>query len=62
MDAGIVMTAAMNAACDIFIVNANDIHQPILCDKGNDGARVVYFSPRLLADAREGAEWCMRVA
>jgi AraC-like DNA-binding protein len=42
---------------DIFIVNANDIHQPILCNKANDGALVVYFSPRLFADASEGAEW-----
>jgi len=42
---------------DIFIVNANDIHQPILCNEGNDGALVVYFSPRLFADASEGAEW-----
>jgi hypothetical protein len=42
---------------DIFIVNANDIHQPILCGKSNEGALVVYFSPRLFADASEGAEW-----
>jgi AraC-like DNA-binding protein len=42
---------------DIFIVNANDIHQPILSNEGNDGALVVYFSPRLFADAGESAEW-----
>lgn len=42
---------------DIFIVNANDIHQPVLLDKDNSGALVVYFSPRLFADAGESAEW-----
>jgi AraC-like DNA-binding protein len=42
---------------DIFIVNANDIHQPILRNERNDGALVVYFSPRLFGDASEGAEW-----
>ena len=42
---------------DIFIVNANDIHQPILRTKGNTGALVVYFSPRLFADSGESAEW-----
>lgn len=42
---------------DIFIVNANDIHQPILRSKANDGALVVYFSSRLFADPCESAEW-----
>lgn len=42
---------------DIFIVNANDIHQPILRNQGNEGALVVYFSSRLFDDTSEGAEW-----
>ena len=42
---------------DIFIVNANDIHQPILRSKDNNGALVVYFSPRLFSDTGESAEW-----
>ena len=42
---------------DIFIVNANDIHQPILRSRDNNGALVVYFSSRLFADTGESAEW-----
>jgi len=42
---------------DIFIVNANDIHQPILRSRINEGALVVYFSSRLFADSGESAEW-----
>lgn len=44
-------------AGDIFVVNANDLHQPILDSRRNDGAVVVYFSPRLFSDSVESAEW-----
>lgn len=42
---------------DIFIVNANDIHQPILSTRENRGALVTYFQASLFGDAEEGAQW-----
>lgn len=33
---------------DMFIVNAGDVHQPVLDRKQNDGAVVLYFRPALL--------------
>lgn len=42
---------------DVFIVNANDIHQPILRRRRNKGAIATYFSPRLFGDARECGDW-----
>jgi AraC-like DNA-binding protein len=42
---------------DVFIVNANDIHQPILRKAVNEGALVVYFSPRLFATDQDSAQW-----
>ena len=42
---------------DVFIVNANDIHQPILKKRANNGAIVVYFSSRVFGDADESADW-----
>jgi AraC-like DNA-binding protein len=42
---------------DIFIVNANDIHQPILSTRKNRGALVTYFRASLFADAEEAAQW-----
>jgi AraC-like DNA-binding protein len=42
---------------DVFIVNANDIHQPILRRQRNQGAIATYFSPRLFGDAQECGDW-----
>jgi AraC-like DNA-binding protein len=42
---------------DVFIVNANDIHQPILRRRRNQGAIATYFSPRLFGDAQECGDW-----
>ena len=42
---------------DVFIVNANDIHQPILSRPDNGGALVIYFRASLFGDADECAEW-----
>lgn len=42
---------------DVFIVNANDIHQPILSRPDNGGALVTYFRASLFGDADECAEW-----
>ena len=42
---------------DVFIVNANDIHQPILDSANNRGAVVTYFRGSLFGDAEEGAQW-----
>jgi AraC-like DNA-binding protein len=42
---------------DVFIVNANDIHQPILRRERNKGAIATYFSPRLFGDAQECGDW-----
>jgi AraC-like DNA-binding protein len=42
---------------DIFVVNANDIHQPILRTPKNRGALVTYFRASLFGDAEEAAQW-----
>lgn len=42
---------------DVFIVNANDVHQPILRRQRNQGAVATYFSPRLFGDAKECGDW-----
>jgi AraC-like DNA-binding protein len=42
---------------DLFLVNANDIHQPILRGKRNRGAVVTYFRSSLFADPEECAQW-----
>ena len=42
---------------DVFIVNANDIHQPILASPGNRGAVVTYFRASLFGDPEECAQW-----
>jgi AraC-like DNA-binding protein len=42
---------------DVFIVNANDIHQPILRTARNRGALVTYFRAALFADPEECALW-----
>jgi len=42
---------------DVFIVNANDIHQPIIPQAGNAGALVTYFGASLFGDAEECSQW-----
>lgn len=42
---------------DIFIVNANDIHQPIIPEPKNGGALVTYFRASLFPDPEECAQW-----
>jgi AraC-like DNA-binding protein len=42
---------------DVFIVNANDIHQPILPSPNNGGALVTYFRGSLFGDPEECAQW-----
>lgn len=42
---------------DVFIVNANDIHQPILRRDRNQGAIVTYFSASLFGDSQECGDW-----
>ncbi len=42
---------------DVFIVNANDIHQPILESPKNRGALVTYFRASLFGDPEECAQW-----
>jgi AraC-like DNA-binding protein len=42
---------------DVFIVNANDIHQPILPSRDNRGALVIYFRASLFKDPEECAQW-----
>jgi AraC-like DNA-binding protein len=42
---------------DIFIVNANDIHQPIIPKPKNGGAMVTYFRASLFGDPEESAQW-----
>jgi AraC-like DNA-binding protein len=42
---------------DLFIVNANEIHQPILRGRRNRGAVVTYFRASLFADPEECAQW-----
>jgi AraC-like DNA-binding protein len=42
---------------DVFIVNANDIHQPILASPENRGAVVTYFRSSLFGDPDECAQW-----
>src|SRR5688572_26811582 len=42
---------------DVFIVNANDIHQPILASPDNRGAVVTYFRGSLFGDPEECAQW-----
>jgi AraC-like DNA-binding protein len=42
---------------DVFIVNANDIHQPILASPRNRGAVVTYFRGSLFGDPEECAQW-----
>jgi AraC-like DNA-binding protein len=42
---------------DLFIVNANEIHQPILRGRRNRGAVVTYFRSGLFADPEECAQW-----
>lgn len=44
-------------AGDVFIVNSNDIHQPVLRAARNDGAIVTYFSDRIFGSAEESGEW-----
>jgi AraC-like DNA-binding protein len=45
------------AAGDVFIVNANDIHQPVIPEPGNRGALVTYFRGSLYRDPEECAQW-----
>ena len=45
------------AAGDIFIVNANDLHQPVMPEPGNRGALVTYFRGSLYRDPEEAAQW-----
>jgi AraC-like DNA-binding protein len=45
------------AAGDIFIVNANDMHQPVMPEAGNRGALVTYFRGSLYRDPEECAQW-----
>jgi AraC-like DNA-binding protein len=42
---------------DVFIVNANDIHQPVIPSAGNRGALVTYFRGSLFRDPEESAQW-----
>jgi AraC-like DNA-binding protein len=42
---------------DIFIVNANAIHQPIIPRAHNAGALVTYFAASLFGDAEECSQW-----
>lgn len=42
---------------DVFIVDANDIHQPILASPDNRGAVVTYFRGSLFGDPEECAQW-----
>lgn len=42
---------------DLFIVNANEIHQPTLRGQRNRGAVVTYFRASLFADPEESAQW-----
>jgi AraC-like DNA-binding protein len=42
---------------DLFIVNSNEIHQPILRGQRNRGAVVTYFRASLFADPDECAQW-----
>jgi AraC-like DNA-binding protein len=45
------------AAGDVFIVNANDLHQPVIPKPGNRGAMVAYFRGSLYGDPEECAQW-----
>jgi AraC-like DNA-binding protein len=42
---------------DVFIVNANDVHQPIIPARENQGAMVTYFRGSLYRDPEECAQW-----
>jgi hypothetical protein len=42
---------------DVFIVNANEIHQPILATPRNQGALVTYFRASLFGDPEECSQW-----
>lgn len=42
---------------DVFIVNAGDIHQPILATPDNRGAVVTYFRGSLFGDPEECTQW-----
>lgn len=42
---------------DVFIVNANDMHQPVIPAAGNGGAVVTYFRGSLYRDPEECAQW-----
>jgi AraC-like DNA-binding protein len=42
---------------DIFIVNANEIHQPIIPRAHNEGALVTYFGASLFGDPEECSQW-----
>jgi len=42
---------------DVFIVNANDMHQPVIPAPGNRGALVTYFRGSLFRDPEECAQW-----
>lgn len=42
---------------DVFIVNANDVHQPIIPVAANRGALVTYFRGSLFGDPEECALW-----
>ena len=41
---------------DVFIVNGNEFHQPILDQCGKHGAFVIYFLPRLIKDFSSNSE------
>lgn len=42
---------------DVFIVNANDVHQPVIPVERNRGALVTYFRGSLFGDPEESALW-----
>lgn len=42
---------------DVFIVNANDMHQPVIPAPDNRGALVTYFRGSLYRDPEECAQW-----
>lgn len=42
---------------DVFIVNANDMHQPVIPAPGNRGVVATYFRSSLYRDPEECAQW-----
>jgi AraC-like DNA-binding protein len=44
-------------AGDVFIVNANDMHQPVIPTPGNRGVVATYFRSSLYRDPEECAQW-----